>query len=92
MGGMVASHACIRMSPQVKGLLLFSAMIDVQRTPMMKLLEVASPVANALIPKTPMVNAVRVEELSQDEAVQQSFIKVLTAEGYCCSRRASLVL
>ena len=76
MGGCIAALTAIRLEPRVEGLLLFSAMIDVQRTKMMMIQELVAPVLNGVIPNRKMVRAVRIEELSNDKDVVQGFYDV----------------
>lgn len=55
MGGFVAALAAIKLQPNINGLLIFSPMIDVKRTMVMKAQEVVAGVLNRVIPKSPIV-------------------------------------
>lgn len=75
MGGLVACHAALRDQPKWRGLILHSAAIDVVWTAVLRLQAAVGSLLALLIPRAPLVPAVRPEDMSVDPAAVRAYLE-----------------
>ena len=69
MGALFAAHACLAQQSWFSGLLLWSPSIDVDKTPVMHVQSLLGGPLEALVPWARIVEAVRVNDMSEDPQV-----------------------
>uniref|UniRef100_A0A7S0WRQ0 Serine aminopeptidase S33 domain-containing protein n=1 Tax=Chlamydomonas leiostraca TaxID=1034604 RepID=A0A7S0WRQ0_9CHLO len=74
MGGLVAAHAVLRQPGQWAGLVLHSAALDVEWTPVLRAQAPVSGLLSRVIPRARIVPAVRPEDMSQDAGVVADYL------------------
>lgn len=93
LGGLIAGWVALRLQPSLAGLLLFSPGLGVEWTPLLRVQAAFGSLLAALVPRARIVPAVRVEDLSEDEAVREAYLNdPLTFVGNVRARTANEIL
>jgi acylglycerol lipase len=70
LGALIAASAVAREQSSFRGLLLFSALLDVEMTPILRVQNALGGPLSALLPWARIVPAVRLEDMSEDPEVR----------------------
>eukprot|EP00892_Ulva_mutabilis_P006370 jgi/Ulvmu1/4104/UM019_0083.1 len=74
MGALFAAHACLAQQSWFAGLLLWSPSLDVDMTAVMRVQSLLGGPLEAIAPWARIVEAVRVEDMSEDPQVRQDYV------------------
>lgn len=75
MGGLIAAHVACRPGCTLNGLVLSSALVDVEWTPVLRFQAKIGNTLARLFPRTRLVDGVRPEDMSPDAAVVKDYIE-----------------